>query len=407
MFRVALLSFHGCPLARLGEKDSGGMNVYVLNLAQRLGGMGIYVDVYSRCHDERDPQIVQLGNKSRVIHIKAGPYNSTKDTLPDFIPEFVDNLRKFQRLENIEYDLIHSHYWLSGQVGMILKQLWNISHVTTFHTLSKIKMRSRVGQIESTLRIQTENSIMDESDAIVVTTEEEEEDLIWFYKTPRHKIEVIPAGVDIDMFYPGNKSDARDKLGLGNNKIILYVGRIEPLKGIDILLNAIKYMENKHDVSVFVVGGVSNSDPELNRLQSMAVELGIEDKVTFTGVLEHSILPDYYRAADVFVLPSHYESFGLVALEAMACGLPVIVSRVGGLKHIVNNGHTGYLIPWRCAEPFAQHIDMLLSNDALREAIGQSASDVASEMDWDMVAVKMAKFYYRLVGNSLKDVARV
>ena len=393
MYRLALLSFHGCPVARLGVKDTGGMNVYVLQLARQFGRRGCHVDVYTRCHDPRDPQIVELGKGARVIHLKAGPYENAKETLYEHIPEFVRKADAFRRENGIVYDLIHSHYWLSGSVGMVLSRLWEVPHVSTFHTLAKTKIRSRPGERETELRVSVEEQVAVSADAAVVSTQQERDDLVRFYGARPQTIGVIPAGVDAEMFSPDSRSSARSALDLDEKRVILYVGRMERLKGLDLLLGAFARLEETADARLLMLGGRLGQDDELDRLKSIAVRLGIGDRVTFSGAVPHTELPTYYRAADVFVLPSYYESFGLAALEAMACGTPVVVSRVGGLKSFVRSGETGYLIPWHCPEPFAERIDMLLANPSLREAMGRAARAKAEQMTWDGVAERMLGFY--------------
>jgi D-inositol-3-phosphate glycosyltransferase len=242
------------------------------------------------------------------------------------------------------------------------------------------------------------------ADALVVSTQQEKDDLVRLYRTPPHKIGVIPAGVDPELFRPGDQIRARSVLGLGEKRVILYVGRVEPLKGLDILINAFALLEDTNDTRLLVVGGRLGQESELDRLRSVAVQLGIGDRVTFAGAVKHAELPDYYNAADIFVLPSYYESFGLVALEAMACGTPVVVSRVGGLKTFIKDGEHGYLIPWQCPEPFAQRMDVLLSNPGLRESMGRAARGAAQKMSWSGVADRMLDFYAGLLGESLESL---
>ena len=405
MYRLAMLSFHGCPVARLGEKDTGGMNVYVLQLAKELGKRGNRVDVYTRRHDPGDPQIVDLGDGARVIHLDAGPHDGAKDVLYQYIPEFLSSLHAFQRTEGIAYDLIHSHYWLSSWVGTVLSKDWNVPHALTFHTLAKNKLRARAGEAETELRLSTEKRLADSVDAIVVSTTEEKEDLRRYYQVPRHRVQVIPPGVDLELFQPMEKADARQLLGLREEKVILYVGRVESLKGLNILLQAVAILDDAANTRLLIVGGSSENDRELQRLGTMAQRLGIEDSVTFTGSLRQTELPTYYGAADVFVLPSYYESFGLVALEAMACGTPVVASRVGGLKTFVEDGKTGYLIPWRCPEPFAQRLDVLLANPDLRATMGKAARAKARQMSWSGVVDRMQDFYAFLLGETWESIA--
>ncbi len=393
MCSIALLSFHGCPVARLGEKDTGGMNVYVLQLAREFARRGYQVDVFTRHHDPNDPMVVDLEDGARVIHLEAGPYDADKDELFNYIPTFLEQLYDFQRGEETSYDLIHSHYWLSGGVGMELSREWDIPHLTTFHTLAKTKLRARAGEHEPQLRLDTEALVMSDSDGIVVSTEDEKQDIVRLYDTPSDKVEVVPAGVNLETFSPMDRADARSALGIEEQNVLLYVGRIEPLKGLDILLQAVRLLERGERLRVLIVGGSPGSDSELDRLKKLAAELGIGGSVTFTGSIPQRELPAYYSAADVFVLPSYAESFGLAALEAMACGTPVVVSRVGGLKSFVASGETGYLVPRRCPESFAQRLDVLLENPDLKDTMGDAARSKALTMGWGRVADQMLDYY--------------
>ena len=405
MDRLAFVSFHGCPVARLGERDSGGMNVYVLQIARELARKGHLVDVYTRGHDPSDPQVVDLGYGARVIHLEAGPYDGMKATLYQYIPEFVGNLQNFTRTEGVSYDLIHSHYWLSGRVGMALRSQWDVPHVTTFHTLARTKLNARAGESESDLRVRVEETIMEEADSIVVSTNQEAQDLARLYGTPGHNVSVVPAGVNTEVFRPSDRYEARRDLGLTRQNVVLYVGRLEPLKGLDILIGAVACIEDISDIALVVVGGSAGADDEMGRLKALSHELGIADRVIFTGAVSHTELPQYYNAADVFVLPSHHESFGLVALEAMACGTPVVASRVGGLTSFVSDGLTGYLIPWRCPEPFARRIETLLSNPILRDTMGQAARSKAVGMSWRRSADRTMNVYESVTARSLERAA--
>ncbi len=398
MYSIAVISFHGCPSARLGERDTGGMNVYVLQTAMELGRRGHKVDVYTRYHDPRDPQIVELAENTRIIHLKAGPYAEDKESLPSHIPEFLASLHRFQDTHNLRYDLIHSHYWLSGQVATALSRQWQVPHVACFHTLAKIKQRARAGESEPLRRITGEGEVMAHADAIVGLSRFEKEDMVRLYGAPPHRVHVIPAGVDLSMFQPMDRAVARQRLGLGNKRVILYVGRIEPLKGLEILIDALAQMDNEADTRLLIVGGNPEGDPEVARLGTLARELGVWEGVSFLGTVKQSELPLYYSAANVCVLPSYYESFGLAALEAMACGTPVIASRVGGLQTIVKHGETGYLIPWHCPDPFVERLEMLLGNKALQRVIGDAARAQAEKMSWSMVADRILDLYDSLAG---------
>ena len=393
MNRVAMLSVHGCPVARLGERDTGGMNVYVLQTARALGEMGHRVDVYTRWHDPRDEQIMPLGENARVVHLKAGPYDRSKEDVYQDIPEFIDKLYAFQRSEDLSYDVVHSHYWLSGAAGLTLASEWDVPHVVTFHTLSRKKLQSRVGERESELRTNTETAIAGGVDAIIASTLQERDDLAHLYGVPPQRAHVIPPGVDTQLFRQMDRQAARKALGIAESKVVLSVGRIEPLKGLDILIRAVAQLEDVSDTRLLIVGGSPSSDPEVEQLRAVASEEGIGDAVTFTGKVDQAELTTYYNAADVFVLASYYESFGLVALEAMACGVPVIASRVGGPRTFIRDSLTGYLIPWQCPEPYAQRIEMLLSNPGLRASMGDAAREEASKRGWNSAARGMSGLY--------------
>ena len=285
MYSLALLSLHGCPVARLGEKDTGGMNVYVLQTARALGDLGHKVDVYTRWHDPNDPQIVELGDNARVIHLKAGPCDRTKEGMFHDIPEFLAELFQFQRSEGLCYDLVHSHYWLSGSAGAALSDAWDVPHVTTFHTLARKKVQARAGEKEPEVRVDAESQIMKGVDAIVVSTEQERDDISNLYKVRPHQVQVIPPGVDTALFKPMDKARARQELGLMDKRVVLSVGRIEPLKGLDILISAMAKLEDSADTRLVIVGGKPGIDPEVERLKSLAEALGLRESVTFTGIV--------------------------------------------------------------------------------------------------------------------------
>lgn len=407
---LALLSFHSCPVGRLGEKDTGGMNAYVLQLAREYARRGNRVDVFTRHHDPNDPKIVEIEDGARVIHLDSGPANAAKSDLFGHIPRFLGELYRFQRAEGTRYDIVHSHYWLSGRVGMALSREWGCPHVATFHTLAKTKMRARAGEREPQLREDVEGLIMSDADGVIVSTEEERQDIARYYGAPRHNIEVIPAGVNLEMFQPVDRVEARAALASewgirDEERVILYVGRIEPLKGIDILLRALPMLEHDGAVRALIVGGNPGNDVEMERLKSLAAELGIADSVTFTGSVPQAVLPTYYSAADVFSLPSHSESFGLAPLEAMACGTPAVVSRVGGLKTFIRSGVNGYLAPWRCPESFAQRFDTLLASPELRDAMGRAARERALSMGWGAVAERMLGYYATHIEGAWGEMA--
>ena len=295
--------------------------------------------------------------------------------------------------------MVHSHYWLSGCAGLELSQEWDVPHVATFHTLAKRKLRSRPGETESGLRMRAEADVMRGVDKMVVSTEEERDDVARLYEVAQENVDVIPGGVNLNIFGRSDRASARQALGIKEDKVILSVGRAEPLKGLDILIGALHRMDDLPNTRLVLVGGQPGRDRELDRLKAMAGALGILDRITFAGAVIQSELPKYMSAADVFAMPSYHESFGLAALEAMACGIPVVASRVGGLKTIVRNGETGYLIEWHCPEPFAQQLDVLLSNPALRTSMGREARARAEQMGWSRTGSALAETYAGLTGK--------
>ena len=395
--RVAIISVHGCPNARLGSRDTGGMNVYVRQVAQELSARGVYVDIYTREHEPDEPQFVELAERARVIHLAAGSIALEKEELPGSLPEFARGLSDFTRQNGLTYDVIHSHYWLSGRVGNVLSSHWRVPHVATFHTLAEVKLRARAGEREPEARAAGERRTIASADRIVAFSEHERDAISRLYDSGRDHIAVIPCGVDVDRFQPLGRDSARGSLGFLDSKVVLYVGRVEPLKGIDILLRAVAQLGQSESVRTLIIGGESEGDSEVERLKALAGELGISSLVSFVGRVEQRELPAYYSAADVCVVPSYYESFGLVALESMACGTPVVASRVGGLPTIVKDGETGYLVPWRCPEPFADRMDILLSSPDVNRSMGEAARRRALTMGWPAVADRLLSLYASLV----------
>lgn len=396
--RVAFISVHGCPVARLGERETGGMNVYLLQVAKALGRQGVAVDVFTRCHDPNDPRIVPLGPGARVIHLKAGPYNEPKEGLYRYLPQFLNNLLSFAQAEGLDYQVVHSHYWLSGWVGLFLSRQWGVPHATTFHTLAEVKQRAQVGNREPQMRAYWEREIMASAGLVLAFSDHERDAMAQWYQVPRDRIRVLPAGVDTDLFKPHDDPEAcKRALGLDGKRVLLYVGRIEPIKGVDVLLRAVAQLEPRDDVQLVIVGGKQRGDREVGRLRRLAQRLELGDAVRFVGTVRQEELACYYSSAEALVLPSHYESFGLVALEAMASGTPVVASRVGGLPTFVRDGETGYLIPWRCPEGFTERLEVILHNEWLRECLGRAGRRRALEMSWNRVAERLQGLYLDLV----------
>ena len=380
-----MLSVHSCPIGNLGAKDTGGMSVYVREIARELGRQGILVDVYTRVHDPKDNQIVELGQNARLIHLRAGKDKDMhKLAVYPYLPDFADNLENFRKHNNLHYDMVFSHYWLSGWVGRYLQQWWKVPHVMVFHTLGAAKNAIGIGEKEPKLRIETETRLTRNCHRTIATTEREKDDLIRHYGASPERISVIPCGVNLDLFQPWDKGVARQQLGFGNGNNVLFVGRIEPLKGIDRLLRAMTYMQNGHRLRVVIIGGDGNNCDELERLQKLSRELNIEDSVTFSGMIKHEKLPCFYSAATACVIPSYYESFGLVALESIACGTPVIATDVGDLKSIIHQGETGYVVVDGNPCSLADKIALLLSSPDTKSALSIRAS--VTRFSWSNIA---------------------
>ena len=390
--RIAVVSVHGCPDAQPGTRDAGGMNVYIRKVAQELSDRGVFVDVFSRNHDAEVPTTVQLAERARVVHVDAGDPSDEKAELSRHLPDFVLAVLDYTREHGLTYDVVHSHYWLSGLATTLLARRWGIPHVTTFHTLAEIKKRARAGEDEPEERSVGEERVIRTADAIVAFSRHESNAMVRFYDAGPDKIEVIPCGVDVDLFRPVDRREARQKLGIGEDGVVLFVGRLEPLKGVDILLRAVAQLERADTTKTVIVGG-DQADAEMARLRALCSDLGIAERVSFLGRMAQQELPLYYSAADVSVIPSYYESFGLVALESMACGTPVIASRVGGLPTIVKDGLNGYLVPWRCPEPFADGLDVLLGNAAIRQAMSDASRQTALSMSWATVVDSLLNTY--------------
>jgi D-inositol-3-phosphate glycosyltransferase len=354
--RIAQVSAHTSPLAPLGGRETGGMNVYVLELSRELARLGYEVDIFTRLDGEL-PRVEQLAPNLRLVRIEAGPAEPIeKEDIVGYLPGFATAMRDFVEREGRGYDVIHSHYWQSGWAGGLLARAMRLPHVVMFHTLGEMKNRARISEEEPTARIHHERNVAHRATAVVTASDHERVLLERYYDAEAARMHTIPCGVDLDLFRPLDQLDSRLKLGLDPAEpMILWVGRLEKLKGVDILVGALAQVE-RDDFTLLIVGGDERAHSLKTELLVQAEALGIARKLRFEGAVAHDRLPLYYSAADVCVVPSYYESFGLVAVEAMACGTPVVASRVGGLVSTVQDGVSGYLIPWRCPEPFAERL---------------------------------------------------
>jgi D-inositol-3-phosphate glycosyltransferase len=410
MLRVAVISVHTCPLARLGSKETGGMNVYVRELSRHLGARGVAVDVFTRRQDGATPDVVEFGENVRVIHLRAGPISpADKYEVAGHLPEFAGRVLEFGRAAGSGYHLVHAHYWLSAPVAIALAHRWDVPLVTMFHTLGRMKNRvsSNGHERERATRMEIEQVAAHASDLVVAGSPADMDQIMSYYGALPTRIRIVPGGVDAGLFRPVPQEAARAELGMGPGKQLLFVGRIQHLKGPQILIPAFARLvdgwRGADSPRLTIVGGEKSADEsdsevmEAGRLRRLAAEMGVEDLVDFAGAVPQERLPLYYSAADVVAVPSLYESFGLVALEAMACGTPVVASRVGGLQWTVRHGQSGYLVKPGSLEAFSSAIGAILWDDGLRAQMSRGALRVARGFSWDVAAERTLELYRELV----------
>jgi D-inositol-3-phosphate glycosyltransferase len=403
--RLAVLSLHTSPLVQPGTGDSGGMNVYVRELVSALARAGVPCDVYTRAWSDDLAPVVNVEPGVRVVHIEAGPRAEVaKDELPGVVPAFTHGVVEHIR-ETGDVDVIHANYWLSGVAGHEAKHELGLPLVSTFHTLARVKVDADV--VESAERARAESAVIGCSDVILANCEEEASDLREHYSARPERIEIVPPGVEHAFFSPGDQAGAR--LGVGwqaSGPMLLFVGRIQPLKGLDVAVGALAALDDER-AQLAVVGGPSGPDgpAELAYVLELAVDLGVRDQIRFVPPQPHHLLSSWYRAADVVLVPSRSESFGLVALEAAACGRPVVASDVGGLRTIVESGRTGYLIDSRDPEAYASKVARLLEQPDLAAAFGLAAAERAAGFTWSTAAARLRRVYADVAARALVDCA--
>ena len=396
--RIAVLSFHTSPLAQPGTGDAGGLNVYVLQTARRLARRGVEVEVFTRATHSSQPPVEQAGDGVLVRNIVAGPFDGLrKEDLPTQLCPFVAGVMRAEAGHAPgHYDLIHSHYWLSGQAGLVASEHWGVPLVHTAHTLAEVKnaVLAEGDTPEPESRRIGEQQIVDSAHRLVVNTTGERDELVGYYDADPAHIDVVPPGADLEQYTPGTQRGterARRALGLSQrSEVIAFVGRIQPLKAPDVIVRALAEIvrEQPHrDVRLMVVGGPSGSGLERpHSLMDLAEELGVADRVSFLAPRPPSELVDVYRAADVVAVPSYSESFGLVALEAQACGTPVVAAAVGGLPTAVDHGRTGITVDGHDPRVWAETLVGLLDDDERRLSMSRSAPVHASAFSWDSTA---------------------
>ncbi|HEX8803772.1 MAG TPA: glycosyltransferase [Acidimicrobiales bacterium] len=401
MRRLAVLSLHTSPLVQPGAGDSGGMNVYVRELVSALAQAGVAGDVYTRRWADDLPDVVDVEPGFRVVHVPAGPPDLRKEALPEIVDEFADGVLAHQRADGVA-DALHANYWLSGVVGHRLKHELDRPLVSTFHTLARVK--AETGDPEPGRRVAAEADVIACSDAILASCTAEAAQLERLYGADPGRIEIVPPGVVHAFFSPGDRAGARGALahlGRLDGPVLLFVGRIQPLKGLDIAVRALAELDDPTAVLV-VVGGASGpgGPAEIERIAKLAAALGVADRLRFADPQPHHLLSTYYRAADVVLVPSRSESFGLVALEAAACGTPVVAAAVGGLRTLVEHGTTGFLVEGRDPAAFAAHVERVLHDPVLAADLAAHAAARARGYTWSTAAGRLRRLYDDLTARS-------
>jgi len=411
---IALISVHGDPAIEIGKEEAGGQNVYVRQVGEALAKQGWQVDMFTRKVSPEQPTIVEHSANCRTIRLSAGPEQFVpRDNLFEYLPTFVEQLLKFQQQEGIEYSVVHTNYWLSSWVGMELKKIKPIQLVHTYHSLGAVKYKSvsTIPLIAST-RLEVEKKVLEKADRIVATSPQEKEHMRSLVST-KGSIDIIPCGTDIRKFGSVSREAAREKLGIDPNaKVVFYVGRFDRRKGIETVVRAVGKSQMRDQNLKLVIGGGSRpgqSDGiERDRIEKIVGELGLRDITTFPGRLGDDTLPSYYAAADVCVVPSHYEPFGLVAIEAMASQTPVVASDVGGLQYTVVPEETGLLAPPKDDTAFAVAIDRILANPEWAKELGKKARvRVEKQFSWDGVASQLGELYTHLLEEPAKELSSV
>lgn len=411
--RVAQISVHTSPLATLGGKDAGGMNVYVRELSCHLAAQGLPVDIFTRRTDPETPEVREIVPGVNVIAITAGPTEIVgKNDLFPYLPDFAEQMALYSLRAGVRYDVVHAHYWLSGWAAELARRYWTTPFVQMFHTTAHMKnaVAARTDQ-ETDLRLRSEKRLLSLANGLIAANPDERADLIWSMGVPTEKVCVIPPGVDLELFQPVDRDVARTALGIApEEKFVLFVGRIDPIKGIDTLISAAVQMlaTAASDASItpptfLIVGGdLDAAGQPTGPLEHIAAEisaLGISQHFRLVGSQPQDSLPLYYSAADVVAVPSRYESFGLVAVEALACGAPVVASRAGGLRFTIDEGQTGYLVKPQSAPALADSLTTILRDDALRANMATQARPSVLRYSWPNVASQVMHVYQRLANG--------
>ena len=410
--RIATVMVHTSPLDQPGIGDAGGMNIYVLESAQRMAAMGVSVDIFTRRTNASQPDIVEISPGVRVRHFECGHGSLTKEQLPAHIHGLSKEFLRIVKSEN--YDVIHSHYWLSGKVAMPAAKELGIPLIHTMHTMARVKnLNLAEGESpEPMIRVQGETQVVAAADALIANTDAEGASLVSLYDACPDKVHVVTPGVDLYNFTPGEgRSHAREIVGLPQDALVVsFVGRIQPHKGPEVLIRATSELVKhspilRHKLVVNVMGGASGANTEeVDRLKELSSWLGIDDVVRFEPPVARKDLAQWYRAADLVVVPSYSESFGLVALEAQACGTPVVATAVGGLRTAVADGISGVLVDGHDPKAWSSVIVRLLQEPQRRVLLSMGAIEHASHFGWDATARGTLDIYDLVIGGMRKSL---
>ncbi len=403
-YSIAMLCMHTSPLDLPGSsRDAGGLNVYINQLARELGRSQNKIDIFTRRTNKHTPTIVRITPNVRVIHIQAGPpVVIPKNELFQYSTDFARRIEEFRHNELAQYDVLHSHYWLSGAAALQLSQRWAIPHIIMFHTLAHLKQLANPEVAEPSHRLEMERRLIKQADYIIASTAEERLQMMRHCGATSGQVRVIPCGIDLKLFKPQDRQQARIKLGIGcQEPVVLFVGRLDPFKGPDILLRSAALMQTK--THIVIVGGKSTFDKDTQLLKELARQLKISKRAHFIDAQPQYKLPAFYSAADVTILPSYHESFGLAAVESLACGTPVVATQAGGLKTVIQNNINGYLVP-RCPGFFAERIDALLQNPVTLKKLSVAARPSILQYSWSNVAGMVQDMYEDVLNVSSEQL---
>lgn len=402
--RIAVISMHTSPTASLGKNANGGLNVYVREICSAFSERGIATDIFTRRQSFDEPEVESVAPLARVVYLPAGR-GLDKYSLYEEVPSFAAKVLEFANRERLTYDLLFSHYWLSGEVACLLRPELSGPWAHVAHTLGLVKNRTLAtgARPEPPLRIRIEGEIAQQADLLVASTEEEAAELVSGYGADGSRVYVVPPGVDLATFQPVDRAHARRKIGFGDGRMLLFVGRLERLKGAEAAIRALALLNDRRhaDIRLVIVGedarGASGEESEKRRLKAVATEAGVRDRVDFAGSVAHLELPYFYSAADVCVMPSYSESFGLVALEAQACGCPVVGSGVSGLRSVVRDGVSGYLVDDHEPASYADRIGRLLDDPEQAEQMGRRGRLLAQRFSWNRTADGLEELFERAI----------